>query len=179
MVNVRSTKCPGPCIDTQGSKKYDGYCTHCFQHLFPSDPRTFQIRSKTKEIAVRDYINYHFDGFIHDKPILYGCDCVHRRRIDHRKLIGNTILAIETDENQHKLYDAKDEKARYNDLVMAFTCKWIFIRFNPDRYRLTNGSVKNPTMATRLRELHAEIDRQKSNENTKLLEEIYLYYDEE
>ena len=51
---------------------------------------------------VRDRINQEFEGFYHDKPLWTNdCDCTHRRRIDHRKLIGNTLLAIETDENQH------------------------------------------------------------------------------
>lgn len=37
--------------------------------------------------------------FIHDKPLYTGqCNCTHRRRIDHRKQIGNNVLAIETDE---------------------------------------------------------------------------------
>ena len=34
----------------------------------------------------------------------------------HRKLIGNTILAIETDEFGHHSYDPKDEEIRYDDL---------------------------------------------------------------
>jgi len=47
----------------------------------------FQIRSKIKEIYVRDYINYIFDGFQHDIPLwTTNCDCSHRRIIDHRKM---------------------------------------------------------------------------------------------
>ena len=61
-----------------------------------------------------------------------NCDCTHRRRIDHRKLIGGTILAIETDEFGHKSYDQHDEEIRYDDLFMIHSGKWIFIRFNPD-----------------------------------------------
>ena len=64
------------------------------------------------------------------------CDCAIRRRIDHRKLIGNTLLAIETDENQHKSYSKSDEEARYNDLFMAFGGKFVFIRFNGTFYAL-------------------------------------------
>ena len=71
--------------------------------------------------------------FIHDHSLYTGnCDCSHRRRIDHRKLIGNTILAIETDEFAHKDYDQKDEDIRYDDLYMIHSGKWMFIRFNPD-----------------------------------------------
>jgi hypothetical protein len=84
-------------------------------------------------MMVRNTINEYFDGFVHDTPLYTGnCDCTHRRRIDHRKLIDNTILAIETDEFGHRGYDKKDEEIRYDDVYMIHSGKWIFIRFNPD-----------------------------------------------
>ena len=56
------------------------------------------------------------------------------RRIDLRKVISNTMLCIEVDEQQHtsniKLY----EEHRYDDLFMDFTGKNICIRYNPDTY---------------------------------------------
>ena len=157
MVIVRNNKniCKNKGCTTEANKKYKNYCTYCFQHLFPLDPLTFQIRCKTKELAVRDFINSNFEGFQHDKTLEYsGCDCLNRRRIDHRKLINNTLLCIETDENQHKPYNKKDEQDRYNDLLSAFTCKYIFIRFNPDSYNDKNGKKCNPSISTRLITLH-------------------------
>jgi len=167
---------------TRGNIKYKGYCTRCFQHFFPTDPLTFQIRSKTKEIAVRDFINANFDGWQHDKSMYTGhCKCNIRRRIDHRVLIGNTLLVIETDENQHKSYDDMNEEIRYDDLFMAHSGKWIYIRFNPDKYKSKNGKNKNPEIATRLIELKKEIEKQikriENEENTEILERIYMYYD--
>jgi hypothetical protein len=145
MICLNVKKCKNEGCNTEGNKKYKNYCTHCFQYLFPQDPLTFQIRCKTKEVAVRDFINSNFEGFHHDKPLEYGgCDCLNRRRIDHRKLINNTLFCIETDENQHKSYNLKDEQDRYNDLLSTFTCKYIFIRFNPDSYNDKNGK-KNPS----------------------------------
>jgi hypothetical protein len=169
-------------MGTSANTKYKGYCKSCYQHTFPNDPLTFQMRSKTKEIAVRDYINSNFDGFLHDKPIWTGnCDCTHRRRIDHRKLIGNTLLCIETDENQHKNYDANDEANRYDDLYMVHSGKFIFIRFNPDKY-LKKGKNTNPYLFKRLPILANEIKKQmkriESDENTELLEIVKLYYDD-
>ena len=92
---------------------------------------------------VRNAINTIFEGFVHDRPLYTGnCDCSHRRRIEHflisqseikkrihykfalriymnhRKLIGNTILAVETDEFGHRSYDQHDEEIRYDDLFM-------------------------------------------------------------
>ena len=191
MVNVKDKKCLGTIwngelqtcpYDHQGNKKYKNFCTECFRRNFPLDPLTFQIRSKTKEIAVRDFINANFQGFEHDRPLTTGnCDCTHRRRIDHRKCIGNTLLIVETDENQHKSYDQMDEEIRYHDLEMIHGGKCIYIRFNPDKYINKKGKRKNPMIATRLHHLKKEIDKQiqriENEENEDLLERIYLYYD--
>ena len=185
MVDVIHKKCKAnneTLCDTRGNRKYRGYCAWCFQHKFPTDPLTFQVRSKTKEIAVRDFINANFKGWQHDKCLYTGnCDCTHRRRIDHRVLIGNTLLVVETDENQHKSYDDMDEEIRYDDLFMAHGGKWIYIRFNPDKYKSKNGKNKNPEIATRLIELKKEIEKQikriEYDENKELLERIYMYYD--
>jgi hypothetical protein len=177
--NGVNEECP---YDTRGNTKYRNYCTECFKRNFPLDPLTFQIHSKTKEIAVRDFINQHFDGFQHNKKLQTGhCDCTMRRSIDHRKLIGNTLLAIETDENQHKSYDKMDEEIRYDDLYMAHSGKWIYIRFNPDKYIDNKGFIKNPMLNARFENLKNEIEKQikriENEENTELVERVYMYYD--
>lgn len=183
MIDVKTKKCKANfCLGTKANIKYKGYCCSCFQHLFPNDPLSFQIRSKTKEIAVRDYINSIFTDFQHDTPLWTGnCDCTHRRRIDHRKLIGNTLLCIETDEHQHKSYDKANEEIRYDDLFMLHGGKFIYIRFNPDKFK-KNGKSCNPMVYTRLLVLKEEIERQinriENEENTELLEIIKLFYDE-
>jgi hypothetical protein len=183
MINIVDLRkrCKGPLCETIGNKKYRGYCTHCFAHLFPKDPLTFQIRQNSKELKVRAFLEMTFEGFIHDKPLwLNGCDCTHKRRIDSRKLIGNTLLCVEVDEEQHKGYDQKDEENRYHDLEMIHGGKFIFIRYNPDKYTDKNGKKRNPQLKTRLKRLKEEIEMQmkriENNENTELLEVIKLYY---
>jgi hypothetical protein len=183
MIDIKHKKCKANfCLGTRANVKYKGYCARCYQNLFPLDPLSYQIRSKTKEIAVRDYINENFVGFQHDKPLYSGnCDCTNRRRIDHRILIGNTLLCVETDENQHKSYDKKDEEIRYDDLYMLHSGKFIFIRFNPDKYINSKNKSVNPMIYMRLpvlkEEIEKQIDRIKNEENTELLEIIKLYYD--
>ena len=182
MVNVKHDSCKNSGCPSVANKKYKNYCAYCFQHLFPLDPLTFQIRCKTKELAVRDFINANYGGFNHDKILEYsGCDCLTRRRIDHRKLIGNTLLCIETDENQHKYYDKKDEEIRYDDLYMLHSGKFIFIRFNPDKYVNKNGTTVNPYMKKRMdelsKEIYIQIERINADDNTELLEINYLFYD--
>ena len=182
MIDVRSIKCKGTLCETQVHFKYDGYCTHCFKHMFPNDPRTKNMYNKTKEFIVREYINENFDGFEHDKVMhVGGCDCTNRHRIDHRILIGNTLLAIETDENQHKWYDKTSENERYDNMFMVHGGKWIWIRFNPDSYKDNNGIRKNPDIKSRLETLGKEIRKQmgriKNDENTEMHEIIKLFYD--
>ena len=183
MIDVIHKRCKGLLCPVVGNKKYRGYCTYCFAHMFPKDPLTFQIRWKTKEIAVRDFINANYEGFQHDKPLwLEGCDCTHRRRLDHRRLMNGTLLCVETDENQHKSYDQMDEEIRYNDISMIHGGKCIYIRFNPDKYININGIKKDPHLSTRLKTLKTEIDKQieriNNDDNTKLLEIVYLYYND-
>ncbi len=141
--------------------------------LFPEDERSKIVYRHTKEIRVRNEINSHFEGFIHDKPLYTGnCDCTHRRRIDHRKLIGNTILAIETDEFAHSRYDPLDEEIRYDDLYMIHSGKWVFIRFNPD-----GGKADlEDKLEVLVREIEEQIRRIENEENEDLLEIVKLYY---
>jgi len=170
-------RCPN-CIDwidsRSGLSSYDGYCVTCFKEIFPSDKRSKVIYRHSKEIMVRNTINMNFEGFIHDKPLYTGnCDCTHRRRIDHRKLIGNTILAIETDEFGHRGYNQKDEEIRYDDVYMIHSGKWIFIRFNPD------NNVSKIDISDKLDKLietmNECINIIEADKNTELVEIIKLY----
>ena len=170
-------RCPN-CIDwidsRSGNSKYDGYCVTCFKVVFPNDERSKIVYGRTKEIMVRNHINEYFDGFIHDLPLYTGnCDCTHRRRIDHRKLIGNTILAIETDEFGHRGYDKRDEEIRYDDLYMIHSGKWIFIRFNPDtNISKTDIEDKLDKLTDTMNDC---IERIELGQNTELVEIIKLY----
>jgi hypothetical protein len=162
-------------IDSRGgTAKYDGYCATCFKRIFPDDARSKTIYSHTKETMVRNIINNNFKGFIHDKPLYTGnCDCTHRRRIDHRKMFNDTILAVETDEFGHRGYDKHDEEIRYDDLYMIHSGKWIFIRFNPD------DNVSKMDIEDKLNVLIETIDkcisRIETGENTELVEIIKLF----
>jgi len=181
MINVVD-KCRNINCVSSGNIKYKYYCTFCYQHLFPDDEATKNISKKTRENYVRDFLKDTFEGFIHDIPLWTGnCDCSHRRRIDFRKLIGNTLLCIEVDEEQHKRYSKKDEEIRYDDLYMLHGGKFIFIRFNPDKFVNQFGTLKKPCMKKRMEDLEEEIieqiDRINSEENEELLEIIYLFYD--
>jgi hypothetical protein len=122
---------------------------------------------------VRNTINKHFEGFIHDKPLYTShCDCTLRRRIDHYKLIGNTLLCIETDEFAHVGYDQKDEEIRYDDIYMIHGGKMIFIRFNPDG----KGIDIEDKLDALIKEMTTQIERIKDEKNTDLVEIIKMFY---
>ena len=103
------------------------------------------------------------------------------------------MLAIETDEHQHRSYDAEDEENRYDDVfVGAHSGKWIFIRFNPDAYTdskgkkrkgmfdskgLQNGDEVKRRKKLLIDEIENQIKRIESDENTELLEITKLFYD--
>ena len=181
MINVVD-KCKSEFCVRSGNIKYKYYCTFCFQHLFPNDEASKGIGTKTRENYVRDFLKDKYVGFLHDVPLWTGnCDCSHRRRIDFRFLIGNTLLCIEVDENQHKRYSKKDEEIRYDDLYMVHGGKFIFIRFNPDKFTNTNGTLKNPCMKRRTayleEEINLQMERINNEENEELLEITYLFYD--
>jgi hypothetical protein len=92
-------------------------------------------------------VSQKYDGFIHDKCLYVdlenGC-CATKRRIDLRKLINNTMLCVEIDEHQHKYYIKGDDQKRYNDLFMDFSGQYIFIRYNPDKFKDKYEESKNP-----------------------------------
>ena len=150
--------------------------------MFPDDPRSKVIYSHTKEIRVRNAIseyigiNKEFEGFIHDRPLYTdNCDCTHKRRIDNRKLFGNTMLAIETDEFGHRGYDKYDEEIRYDDLYMIHSGKWIFIRFNPDNTRTDKTDIED-RITQLLEEMETQIERIKNDKNKELVEIIKMFY---
>jgi hypothetical protein len=113
------------------NKKYNGYCTRCYIHLFPNEP--ISRNYKTKEYAVLEFIrnNYPEHTWVNDKAIDGGCS---KKRPDiFLDLLTHNII-IEIDENQHRSYDNCELK-RINLLFEDLGDRHIvFIRFNPDDY---------------------------------------------
>ena len=65
---------------------------------------------------------------------------------------------------------------------MDFTGKWIFIRFNPDKYWDSENKRRNPRMKKRLdillKEINKHIERILCDDNEELIEIFHLYFDE-
>jgi len=179
--DLRHKLCKTEYCETRAHVNLRGYCSWCFQHLFPDDPLTKKIPRKTYEIEVASTILGHNPEYKHDMRLSFGkCDCVSRRRIDLWRVIGNTLIAIEVDEHQHRRYDPADEEIRYDDLFMQFSGKWIFIRFNPNSFK-DGRKTKNPPMKERLPALLEVVRlhelRAKEEKNTDLIEIHRLFFD--
>jgi hypothetical protein len=76
------------------------------------------------------------------------------------------------DEHAHSGYDKRDEEIRYDDLFMAYSGKWIFIRFNPDG----RGVDMEDKLARLMEEVEFQTGRIEREENTELLEIVKLFY---
>jgi len=156
------------------------YCCDCFCNFFPGDIRSDKHgKLKRRETVVREAIDNVFEGFIHDKAYYVGGKCCpHRRRVDHRLHVGNTILAVETDEDAHISKDKQDEINRYDDLVMAMGHKMVFIRFNPDtnREKLGAKTSLDHKIEALLLCIGTQIERIRNNENTELCEIVWLFH---
>ena len=132
MINVVDRPCRTPLCTTRALQKYDDHCLFCFVHLFPHSPLTRNY--KTKEASVVEFVKRTFPQYtwINDKRVQDGCS---RRRPDLLLDLGDQVLIIEVDENQHADYDCSCENKRIMELSQDVGHRPIvFIRFNPDSY---------------------------------------------
>ena len=141
MVNVISLTCKNNWCNTHVANKYEGYCLRCFMYLNPDKP--IARNYKTKERAVVDFILQYFPNFTWycDKKIPDGCS---KRRPDLFVDMGNIVIIIEIDENQHTDYSSTCEEARINNISMDLNNRQVvMIRFNPDEYQDKEEKVKS------------------------------------
>jgi len=149
-------------------------------NYYPGDPRSDKnSKLKRRETVVREAIDEQFEDFIHDRMYYVGGKCCpHRRRVDHRLHIGNTILAVETDEDAHISKDKQDEIDRYDDLVMATGHNMVFIRFNPDTNRedLKAHTSLHHKIGVLLQCIGVHIEKIRNSTNTNLCEIVWLFH---
>ena len=193
MIDIKHPKCKSEWCNTRGNKRYDYYCTYCFIHLFPDKPKAKNY--KTKELDVARFVkeNYSNIDIITDKIIQGGCS---RRRPDMFVDLGDQIIIIEIDENQHTDYDCSCENKRIMELSQDVGHRPIvFIRFNPDDYILKEKKItscwginkngiccikknKQKEWNTRLNTLKNAIDYWLKNKTDRIIQIVHLYYDE-
>ena len=194
MVDVINPLCKSEWCFTRAQEKYDGYCLYCYMNLFPDKPVSRNY--KTKEYAVVEYVKIKFPdlNWIADKIINGGCS---RRRPDLLLDLGDQIIIVEIDENQHIDYDCSCENKRIMELSQDLGhTPIIFIRFNPDNYNQSGNNItscwglnqsgicvvkksKKNEWLQRLNALEEQINYwiNKENKTNKTIEIIQLFYD--
>jgi len=194
MVNVKSKTCQSEWCFTHVKNKYDGYCLFCYINLFPDKPVTRNY--KTKEYSVVEFVKNKCPNhnWISDKTISDGCS---KRRPDLLLDLGYQVVIVEVDENQHTDYDCSCENKRIMELSQDVGHRPIvFIRFNPDEYRVDNKKVtscwginkngicavkksKQAEWTNRLNSLEEQIEywSNPSNRTNKTIEVVQLFYD--
>ena len=128
-----SACCRSPwCSTIPSNRQYEGYCLICYIHLFPEKP--ILRNYKTKEKAVADFVKASFPDqtWIHDKKVADGCS---KRRPDLLCDLGDQVVVVEVDEDQHEGYDCTCENKRLMEISQDIGHRpLVFIRFNPDDY---------------------------------------------
>jgi hypothetical protein len=195
MINITIKKCKTPLCETKANPYYENYCLRCFIYTYP-DKRTHK-NYKTKEQSVVDYISKTFPNLtiITDKINKDGCS---KKRPDILIDLGYQIIIIEIDEKQHKNYDCSCDNKRIMEISQDNGHRpIIFIRFNPDSYKIGENKMsscwklskdgflildklKSIEWNNRLSSLKDQINYwcNPKNLTDKTIEIIQLYYDQ-
>ena len=137
LVDVISKTCIFEGCETQPGKRYKGYCVRCFVYLFPE--LRVSRDYKTKERTVVDFLMTAFPSvtWIYNKRVSNGCS---KYQPDLLCDLGDQVLMVEIDENQHATYNCSCENKRLMELSRDIAHRpLVVIRFNPDRYVDAHG----------------------------------------
>jgi hypothetical protein len=191
MIDVKSKKCKSEWCLTQVKDKYNGYCLYCYINLFPD--KRLSCNYKTKEYAVVEHIKTNIpNNWVVDKIIQGGYS---KRRPDLLLDLGEQVIIIEIDENQHIDYDCSCENKRLMELSQDLQHRPIvFIRFNPDSYKKNGKNItscwsingngicivsksKKDEWIERLNVLVEQTNYWINNKTNKTIEIIQMFYD--
>lgn len=185
-------KCSTFDCNEKGYIKYDKYCKYCFIKIFPGDQRSNNYRTKENEVC--NYLKIYFKDIIKslNKSIENG---LYKYRPDILIELKTHAIIIEIDENQHRSSDYTMDNIRINQIFNDLNkTKCIFIRFNPDKYSLKNGSIfescfkknkfgiyeisDNIQWNYRLDKLKSTINYYIDNIPNENILNVYLFYDD-
>lgn len=156
----------------------NNYCSNC-------EPGKYLKYVKRHEMRIKDLFVAQNLVFINDRiPNTTNCgkerpDFVFDPDKDEGKNYqGPHIVIVEVDEDQHNQYDIKCEKTRMFNVTQGFGGIPVFwIRYNPDKFRLPDGTKSKITQYSREAHLLEWVRYAFKRPYKKLLEVIYLFYD--
>ena len=148
-------------------------------HCEICDPAKFKRAYLAKQNALMDYLNASgYQGDSTDKVIADGA--CGKERPDRIIDMGDKIIVIECDENQHKDRPCSCEQTRMVNIGQSFGgIPVYFIRWNPDTYKTRTG-LKQVTLTSRYAGLKNLLDSIKDNRYNlpkALVSVFYLYFD--
>ena len=133
--------CKSEWCEVRGIPKYNGYCLNCCIHICPDIPISNNYKTKEKDTVDRIIEIFPNFTWVCDKKIKDGCS---KRRPDLLLDMGSHILIVEIDENKHTDYDCSCEHKRLMELSQDNHFRPIvFIRFNPDAYKVEDKIIKS------------------------------------
>jgi hypothetical protein len=115
------------------------------------------------------------DTPIHDKPV--GGECG-KYRPDFLYDAATHRVVVEVDEDQHKGYDPECERVRMINILGALGMRCVFIRFNPDAFKIDGKTVR--VYEKKRHELLLKTIREymkPSFDPQATADVVYLYYD--
>ncbi len=170
MIDVKNKRCEFPLCDTTANPKYSSYCARCYFYLNPNDPR---IRNyKTKEHAFMIPLSEQYPEMVLDSVVRGGCS---KRRPDGLLDCLTHSIIIEIDEGQHIGYDSLCNNRRNMELFTDLGNRpVIFIRLNPDSYKINGKRIKGVFTQSKSGEL--KIDKKEFEKRKAALFETVEQY---
>jgi hypothetical protein len=147
------------------------YCSSCKTYLDLGQT----VRSHEKELRLKTILDDMEVKYIHDTIVTGGCS---RKRPDYQIPTQWGTIILEVDEEQHKRknYSCECETTRMRQIFYDIGTEYtVFIRYNPDRYKPTQG--KQWALPKREEYLKKYIQECIETQPETNLGVVYLFYD--
>ena len=146
-------------------------CQHC-------DPDTFNRVRLFKQNTVVEFLrikNVQFESV--DRIVEKGVCGLERPDIHIDA--GTHKIVVEVDEHQHKSRNGCDETTRMKNVSSSFGMQTLFIRYNPDKYKVNKINDEHVGRNKRLEKLLETIEyfQDEDNRPKEFLEVYHLFFD--
>jgi hypothetical protein len=164
MVDIKNIRCKSCNLYQAKTKPY--LCSYCI----PDSSK----KQKTSEMILKKFLDDNKVEHTYNKSVGYVCG---NYRPDFLIDCNTHFIVVENDEDQHRQYEQECEVARMHNIEQSLGLRCLFIRYNPDTYKI-DSKVVRIQKNTRMKYLLERINYYKSIRPTKPdLHIEYLYYD--
>jgi hypothetical protein len=140
-------------------------------------PTNVKLATERKEMHVRELLRQNGLGDAKFDQIPNGTACG-RERPDCEYELKTHVVILEVDENQHKSYTCECEQIRMVNLSHTYGGKPVFwIRYNPDEFKLPDGTKATITLHKREEHLLEWVRYARERIPEAFVEVVHLFYD--